>query len=133
MYIDATLVLSDAQAITVSGASTSYIDTLSAGPEAYVGAWMIVIITTACTAAGAATVTFDLRHDAATSFATDAVLVSSGAIGKATLVAGYTFAVRLPRANCLRYVRGYATIATGPLTAGAWDIKIVSDVDRLIP
>lgn len=133
MFIDATLILSDAQAITVSGASTNYIDTLKAGPEAYVSAWALVIIKTAVTAAGSATVTFDIQHDSDSAFGTATTLVSSGAIAKATLVAGYTFAVRLPRGTTKRYLRGYATIASGPLTAGAWDIKIVQDVDTLLP
>ena len=130
MFIDATLKVADAQAITVSGASTSYIDTLKAGPSAYVGSWMFVTITTAVT--GGTSVAFDLRHDASSGFGTDTVLVSSGAIPVATLVAGYTFAVRLPFQNIKRYMRGYATIV-GPISTGAWTIAIVKDVDLLIP
>lgn len=133
MYIDKALVLADSQALTVSGASTNYIDVLAPG-AAYVAPFFIVLIKTAVTAAGAATVTFDLRGDSDPAFGTDTVVVSSGAIGKATLIAGYfAMKVRLPVDRRFRYYRGYATIATGPLLTGAWDMKIVEDVDVLLP
>ena len=132
MYIDRSLVLADAQAITTSGASTNYIDTLAAG-NAYKAPWFIVLIKTAVTASGSATVTFDLRHDTDPAFGTETVLISSGAVAKATLVAGYfALKVQVPL-GAKRYLRGYATIASGPLLTGAWDMKIVEDVDVLQP
>ena len=127
MIIDALLMMADAQGSTVSAASTDYIDTLKAG-DSYDGAWFVVRIDTAVTASGGATVTFDLRTDASSGFGTDTVLVSTGAIPKATLVAGYTFAVKIPK-GAARYLRGYATIATGPLLTGKWDMFIAKDVD----
>lgn len=133
MYIDKALILADSQSLTVSGASTNYIDTLAAG-AAYDAPFFVVLIKTTCTAAGAATVTFDLRSDTTSSFATEVVVISTGAIAVATLVAGYfAIKVRIPVDHRRQMLRGYVTIATGPLTAGAWDMKIVQDVDVLLP
>lgn len=128
MILDSLLKLADAQESTVSVASTSYIDTLAKG-DSYEGAWFLIRIDTAVTASGSATVDFALQTDSDTGFATDLkTLVSSGAIGKASLIKGKEIKLRIPP-GALRYLRGYATVASGPLTAGKWDMWIVKDVD----
>lgn len=132
MFIDRALLLSDAQSLTVSGASTNYIDALAPG-AAYKAPFFIVLIKT--TLANCTSVDFQLRGDSASSFSTDTVIVASGAIVVATLVAGYfALKVRLPVDKRFRYIRGYAVIVGGGATmTGAWDMKIVEDVDVLLP
>ena len=129
MILDAYTLLADEQAITVSAASTDYIDTLAKG-DANVGDWFVVRADAAATAGGAAEVTFALETDSDSGFATDLKnLITSGAIAVADLtVDTIVFAARIP-AGALRYLRGYATVATGPLTAGTFDMFIVSDQD----
>lgn len=71
-------------------------------------------------AAAAATLTITLESDSAVGLGTTpAVHYATAAIGKATLVKGYT-AVRtlLPSADYQRYVGLRYTVATGPMTAG---------------
>lgn len=131
MYIDKSLVLSDAQAITTTGASTNYIDTLAAGQAYAEGAWFIALVKTAYV--GNVTVQFELQTATDTAFTSPVTLLSSGAVAVATLVAGY-FAVkaRIP-VTALRYLRGYATLVGGSYSAGAVDMKIVEDVDVNLP
>jgi hypothetical protein len=131
MIIDRSLLLMDSVSVTASQASTNYIDTLKAGPSAYVGSWMVVTVETTFTTC--TSMTFDLRHDASSSFGTDTVLVSSGAVLVASLAKGYTFAVRIPFQNTLRYLRGYVTVAGSNAAAGALSMFIAKDVDLLLP
>ena len=127
MILDDLLKLADAQESTVSTASTSYVDTIAKG-DSYEGAWLYVRIDTACTSAGATTVDFALQTDDNTSFSSATTLVSTGATAKASLTSGKEFALRIP-AGAERYIRGYVTVATGPLLAGKWDMFIVKDVN----
>lgn len=128
MYIDATLMIADAQESTVTAASTSFIDTVHKG-DSYEGAWFVVRIDTACTSGGSATVSFALETDTDSGFATaKKTLVETGAIAVASLVAGYTYAVRIPF-GAYRYLRGYATVAVADLLTGKWDMFIAKDVD----
>ena len=126
MFIDASLVFSDAQAVTVTAGSTYQIDTLAAG-AANVGAWLVVSVDTAVTASGAATVTFSLQDSADGVTYTD--VMASAAIGKATLIAGYeAWKVRIPP-GVRRYLQVAYTVATGPLTAGKFNAYISKDAD----
>lgn len=130
MFIDATTMMADAQESTVTAASSSYIDTLAAG-DSYEGAWFVVRIDTACTTGDSATVKFELETDTASGFATNKkTLAGFGAIAAATLVKGYTLAVRIPP-GAYRYLRGYTTVAVGSLLTGKWDMMIVKDKDLL--
>ena len=130
MFIDALLVLADAQAITTTGASTNYIDTLAAGDGIEHGAWLLVLVKAAFT--GTTSVKFDLRTDSAATFPTDTILISTGAIALASLTANTFIAkIRMPL-GMKQFIRGYMTfIGTG--TLGTVDIKIVKDIDRLVP
>jgi hypothetical protein len=127
MFIDNNLVLADSQSLTVSGASSNYIDTLAAGDGITDGAWFFVLIKTAVT--GGTSVEFDLQTDSDPAFGTAVVLFSTGAIVVASLTANtYIAKVRIPL-GAKRYIRGYVTIV-GPISTGSWDMKIVEDPQR---
>jgi hypothetical protein len=131
MFRDAQLELSVAQAVTVTAASTNYIDQTAAGDAIGTGStmYLVVRVGTAATATGAATVTFDLRTDSDPAFGTETTLFSSGAIGKASLTAN-TWIVRVALPLGLKqYSRLYYTVATGPLTAGTFDAFITNALD----
>jgi hypothetical protein len=129
MFIDANLLLADSQSLTVSGASTNYIDTLAAGDGITDGAWFIVLIKTAV--ANVTSIAFDLRTDSDSAFGSEVVLYSTGAILLASLTANtFVAKVRIP-IGAKRYLRGYATIVGGgATTTGSWDMKIVEDASR---
>lgn len=119
MILDAQNTFSDAQAVTASAASTNIIDT-AASRDIGAGEPMelIVICTETVTAAGAATVQFQLRTDTASNMGTAEVIAETPAIGKASLTAGTeVFRIKLPR-GLKRYIDLYYSVGTGPLTAG---------------
>jgi len=127
MILDERNEFCDATALN-TGAAGSYligdvIDLESIGLDlGEVDLWLIVQVDTAVTSAGAATVAFTLASDAQEAIATDGsatVHAASGAIPKATLVAGYeAFAVKLPAGTYERYLGVLQTTGTAALTAG---------------
>lgn len=131
MFIDYNLVLSDTQSLTVSGASTNYIDTLAAGDAIDNDLWFLVLIKTAV--ANVTSIAFDLRTDSQSSFGTETVLFSTGAVLLAALTANtYIAKIRVP-IGAKRYLRGYATIVGGgSTTTGSWDMKFVKDPTRSV-
>lgn len=91
--------------------------------------WFQVIVLQTVTSGGAATVDFRFRTDSAANLTTSPVdLVSSGAIAKATLVAGYIFRTRLPSATYKRYIGANANIGTAVLTAGKFHIAVIKNI-----
>lgn len=128
---------SDQAAVTTTALLTNVIDLgpLAAGNAIRdIGAgepeFLHILVEAAVTAAGAATVTFTLESDSEPTLATSpTVHWTSGAIGKATLVAGYEFKVPLPPGAYERYLGVRATVATGPLTAGTFTAAIVKGLD----
>lgn len=131
MIIDKKLQLTGAsgQAVTASAATTDVIDVGNAYSDIGSSDQLYAAFTVAAdaTAAGAATVVFSLQDSADNSTFTD--VLASPAIGKATLVAGYQYIIPVP-AGMRRYVRGYFTVATGPLTAGTFTCQIVDGYQR---
>lgn len=132
MITDAYAQLSAAQAVTASAVSTNTIDLLQArdlGPGEDVN--IAFSVDTTATAAGAATVNFQIISSAAANLGTPTILVQTDAIGKATLVAGFRFGLRVPRTQIAalgqRYLGVQYTVATGPLTAGAFSATVVLD------
>jgi hypothetical protein len=121
---------SDAQAFTAQGdtTSTKSFDTKGAdigtGEETY----LTVLVNTAVTSNGAATVEVKyVQSDNADLSAAD-VLATSGAIAKATLVAGYkALQIKIP-ANTKRYVGVIYTVATADLTAGKFHAFLSKDI-----
>jgi hypothetical protein len=122
MIFDSENLFSDKQAVTVTAASTNIIDLGVAAPGdlgAGRAVSMAIQMTTAATAAGAATVNFQLQVDDNAAFSSPTTVASTGAIGKATLVAGYNVALQyVPLHTNERYFRINYVVATGPLTAG---------------
>lgn len=90
---------------------------------------LLVQITEAVTATGAATVDFQLvQADDEALTSNKEVLQTTGAIGKAVLVAGYQARLRIPagisrRYLGLQYVIAGDTTATGKVTAGLVAVK----------
>jgi hypothetical protein len=126
-YLDNNAVLSDAQAVTSTAASTKSYDAATALRNIGSGNEIDLVITTTttCTAAGAATVTFALQDSPDNSSFTDVVVTP--AIAKATLVAGYeALRITLPR-TLQRYIQVNYTVATGPLTAGNFTAYLTED------
>lgn len=133
--IDRSLQLAIAQTVTASAATTDVIDagaTKNAAIGRDIGSgkqlYLEFNVTTACTAAGAATVTFSLQDSADNSSYAD--VLASAPVAKAELVAGKTVYIPLP-VGLRRYVRGYFTVTTGPLTAGAFNAQIVDGANYI--
>lgn len=134
MIMDRKNTVSNAQAVTATAFSTDVIDlgplsSGNAGRDMGVSEEQIMSITCTetATAAGAATVTFEIVTDDNSSLSSPTVLFASAAIGKATLVAGYVLNVRMPVSGYERFVGVRYTVATGPLTAGKFTAGIVMD------
>ena len=128
MYLDKQLMFSEAQAVTVTAASTNVVDL---GADRDVGSGepleLLVVVDEAAAAAGAATLTMALETDDNEAFASATTLLSSAEIGKAALTAGSShFKVRVPE-DAERYLRLNYTVATGPLTAGKFSAGLILD------
>lgn len=100
-------------------------------------AWLEVLVTVAVTASGgAASVNFELVTDSTSTIVTKNILVASGVIAKATLIAGYKYRVQLPAADPAsttpykRYIALDYLIATNTLTTGTFESKIVLNVQE---
>lgn len=135
MLVDRQTLLSDRQAVTVTAFSTDQYDTGALTPSRNIGRLndlrAVFTVQQAVTAAGAATVTFELieADDAAGTGAN--VIASSAAIGKAALTAGSTpFDIPIPDTN-KRFIMGRYTVGTGPLTAGLFSLALLRGSDHL--
>lgn len=126
MFIDYENEFSAEQAVTATAASTNYINFGSAKDSAKGEPLMLeVVVDETVTADGSATVTFSLETDSETTFTPDKSFPLTGAVPKATLVAGYVvFRGSIPE-GLLRYAQLKYTVATGPLTAGKFSARIV--------
>lgn len=135
MITDALLQLSSAQAVTTSAVSTNTIDLSQArdiGPGEDIT--IAISVDTTATAAGAATVNFQLITSAAANLSSPTILVQTDAIPKASLIAGARFNLQIPHQTVQqgtalgqRYLGVQYTVATGPLTAGAFSATGVFD------
>lgn len=135
MMTDALLQLSSAQAVTSTAVSTNVIDLLQnrdlAGGDALSA---IFTVDATATAAGAATVTFQIISSAAANLSSPTVLVQSAPIPKADLVAGrqpFYIAVAPNASGSVplgqRYLAVQYTVGTGPLTAGSFSCVLSCD------
>lgn len=130
MILDNENLLSDDQAVTVTAASTNYIDLGALGTPVKgntlvkdIGKGnllpLLIQATETFTAAGAATLTIDLEVDDNTGFSSATTVWSSGAIAVADLSAGWKANLNyVPQGTNERYARLNYTVATGPMTAG---------------
>jgi hypothetical protein len=131
MLIDRQTLLSDKQAVTATAFSSDCYDTGNVTPVRNLGRSDL----RAVVVAGAATVRFELieADDAAGTGAN--VLMASGDIPKAQLVAGAKpFDVPIPDHN-KRFIMGRYTVGTGPLTQGQFSFGLLtgSDYQRAYP
>jgi hypothetical protein len=139
MILDERLELSDAGTLATATGTALHGDVIDFGGD-QIGdgepMYLVIQVTTAVTSAGAATVKFELASDAAAAIATDGsatVHAATEAIGKASLVAGYTRVIPLPPAagnSYERYVGVLTTVGTAALTAGAVNAFLTKDVAR---
>ena len=138
MLIDAQTLLSSAQVVTVTAFSANQYDTGAVSPPRNLGRKdlrLVITVDEAATAAGAATVNFELGEadDAAgTNYQT---IVGSAAIGKAAILAGTKqFDVPVPDTS-KRFIMARYVVGTGPLTAGKFTAALVrgSDHQRIYP
>lgn len=147
MYIDTNLEFSDAQAVTSTAISTNVYDTLSiaagAGSVGINGGnvttdlgqagelYLVVITQTTCTDTSSdATLTVTLESDSTANLATSATVhFSTGAIAFASFATAGTriCTICLPHGLYERYLGVRYTVASGPLTAGAFDAFLTTD------
>lgn len=136
MYVDKQEELSDSQAVTVTAISTNVID-LTQGQAGLTtidigtgeNMYLVIQVDTTATAGGAAVVTFSLESDSTANLATSpTVHYTSAGTPVATLVAGYEVArIKLPGGDYERFLGVRYTVATGPLTAGAFSAFLTKD------
>lgn len=131
MIFDQTTLLSDAQEITASAASTNVIDLAPIASNIVrdigkgVQIPLRIQVVEDFDAAGAATLTVSLEVDSVENFASPKTVWSSPAMALADLVAGKVVVPEyITRGTDERYMRLYYAVATGPMTAG----KIVAGV-----
>lgn len=139
MITDALLQLSNAQAVTASAVSTN---TLDLGTARDVGAgecmYLVITVDEAATAAGAATVNFQVISSASAALSSPTILAQTDALAKTELTLGRRpIVLEIPRAMLLaapltqRYLGVQYTVGTGPLTAGKFTANIVRDVQDI--
>jgi len=137
MMTDALLQLATAQTVTASAVSTNAID-LSQVRDIAPGTPLFAVVTVdeAATAAGAATVDFQVITSAAANLGTPTIIGSTSPLAKTELTLGRKpIVIPIPAAALLaqpigqRYFGLQFAVATGPLTAGKFSVAITdSDV-----
>lgn len=135
MLTDALLQLSSAQAVTATAFSTNTID-LGVARDIGQGEQLFACITVdeAATAAGAATVNFQVVTSANANLSTPTIIGQTDALAKTELTLGRKpIVVPIPSAALLaqpvgqRYLGLQFTVGTGPLTAGKFTVNITKE------
>jgi hypothetical protein len=129
MIIDKNLEFSDSQAVIASAISTNVYDTGATPTLKDIGAvrplYLVIQVDTTVTQAGAGTNTITFESDSTENLATSATVHwSSGAIPKATLVAGYTRVIPLPWEVLYERYMGVRYTTSENNTAGAYSAFI---------
>lgn len=143
MIMDESLEFADAATATATG-TANFGDVIDLGtgsatdPGHGETVYLVVMVATTVTSAGAATVAFQLASDSSTSLATNGtqtIHFTSAAIGKASLTAGtQVLCVPLPSGDLSayeRYLGCQIIIGTAALTAGAFDAFLTKDPRRI--
>ena len=140
MYIDKQAEFSDAQAVTATAISANVMDLISnssgKNPLRDVGTgqdvYLVITTQAAATDAGSdATLTVTLESDSTENLATSPTThFSTGALAFAAFspVGTVLAAVKLPAGSYERYLGVRYTVGAGPLTAGAFDAFLTTDV-----
>lgn len=137
MYFDKQAEFSDSQAVTATAISTNVMDlnpafNYNSGVDIGTGEdiYLVLQCDTAATAAGAATVVVTLESSAAAGLTSSTVHFTSPTYALTDMTAGKTLAmVKLPSGTYLRYLGVRFTVATGPLTAGAFSAFLTKDIE----
>ena len=136
MIIDGENEFSDAQAVTSTAISTNVIDLGATNTLKNLGnggpIYLVIQTQTSCTDTSSdATVTFSLESDSTANLATSATVHwTSGALAFATYATAGTrvATIALPWSKTYeRYLGVRYTVASGPLTAGAFDAFLTLD------
>jgi hypothetical protein len=126
MYIDDYLILSDAQALTVSTNSTNVVDTLAAGHGHNDMVWAKFQIDTLVAGTAGSTVQMAIQSSAAGSVFVENCVIS---VNIADMIVGAAWAIKLPL-GIARYIRAYYTVVGGVNSAGKIDCRLVKDIDQ---
>lgn len=111
-YVDAQNTFSDAQALTVTAASTNLIDH-GQDRNIGIGTPLAVVVTVDVSAAGGGTLTIAVQGDDNSGFASPGTVATTAAIAAATLVAGYQLVIPIPPDTLTeRFTRLNYTMAT---------------------
>lgn len=135
MLVDRQTLLSDRQAVTATAFSTDQYDLGAGSPSRNMGRGndlrAVFTVQQAATAAGAATVVFEIGEADDAAGTNYQILAASPAIGKAALVIGAKpFDIRIPDTT-KRFIIGRYTVATGPLTAGQFSLALLRGSDHI--
>lgn len=132
MILDNNLVLSSAQLVTVTADSQNIIDSLAAGDGITPGARFRANTKVAATDASSdATLTLELKTSVDN--VTYTTLFSTGAIAFAAYApAGSLICDVVIPTGAKRYLKGVYTIASGPLTAGSFNVEIILNGEKLL-
>jgi len=134
MYLDAQLLFSDAQALTVAAASENYVD-LGIARDIGTGENLYVVLTVdvALTDSGSdSTVAVILQTDSDSAFGTVVTGQTLFTIA-ANAAIGTKYIARIqPGGANDRYIRLYYTMADGNLTTGSVTAFITHDIDKYI-
>ncbi len=136
MILDERNEFADATALGTSGTGRQLVgDVIDLGATRAIGEGetieVVITVDTAVTSAGAATVDFEVASDAQAAVATDGTATthgSTGAIGKATLIAGYKTRIKINANSAERYIGLIANVGTAALTAGSVSAGIAATV-----
>lgn len=121
---------SEQQVVTATADSTNVLYIGSHGNDIHRTLTLFVQARAAATAAGSATVTFDL-YGGTTADAQATLLWSSAAIGKAALTLGaFPVKVPLPDLQSKTYLKLVYTVATGPLQTGSFDAGLAWGIEQ---
>lgn len=132
---DAQATFSSAQAVTASAVSTNTYDLLQVRDIAPGGDVCVQFsVDVAATAAGAATVNFQVISSASSALTSPTILVQTDAIAKTELTVGRRpIYLEIPASILAaqpigqRYLGVQYTVTTGPLTAGSFTAMVVAD------
>jgi hypothetical protein len=128
--VDNSLLLSDAQNIQDTGASTSHVDSLAAGDAISPGARIKVSVNTAyARAAGASTLVVTLQCDSDSAFGSAKTLLTSASFATSELTAGAVLLDAVIPNGVERYIRAYYTFGAAH-DSGKLDAHITLDTAK---